>query len=74
VNERGEAMTTKRLLQGQVDFLRRQYTNAAAILALMEKTTNPEELAKKRMEQLEPLKKRISEFEEAIGELGDRGT
>ena len=67
-------MTTKRLLQGQVDFLRRQYTNAAAILALMEKTTNPEELAKKRMEQLEPLKKRISEFEEAIGELGDRGT
>ena len=48
-------MTTKRLLQGHVEFLRRQYTNAAAILALMEKTTNPEELARKRMEQLEPL-------------------
>ena len=67
-------MTTKRLLQGQVDFLRRQYTNAAAILALMEKTTKTEELAKKRMEQLEPLKKRIAAFEEVIGELGDGGT
>ena len=66
-------MTTKRLLQGQVDFLRRQYTNAAAILALMEKTTKPEELAKMRVEQLGPLKKRIAEFEEAIGELGDGG-
>ena len=67
-------MTTKRLLQGHVEFLRRQYTNAAAILALMEKTTNPEELARKRMEQLEPLKKRIAEFEEVIGDLGDGGT
>jgi hypothetical protein len=67
-------MTTKRLLQGHVEFLRRQYTNAAAILALMEKTTKPEELAKMRMEKLEPLKKRIAEFEEVIGELGDGGT
>lgn len=67
-------MTTKRLLQGQVEFLRRQHTNAAAILALMEKATKPEELAKMRMEQLEPLKKRIAEFEEAIAELGDWGT
>jgi hypothetical protein len=67
-------MTTKRLLQGHVEFLRRQYTNAAAILALMEKTTKPEELAKMRMEQLEPLRKRIAEFEETIGELGDGGT
>jgi hypothetical protein len=54
--------------------MRRQYTNAAAILALMEKTTKPEELAKMRMEQLDPLKKRIAEFEEVIGELGDGGT
>jgi hypothetical protein len=67
-------MTTKRLLQGHVEFLRRQFTNATALLALMEKTTKPEELAKMRMEQLDPLKKRIAEFEEAIGELGDGGT
>jgi hypothetical protein len=64
-------MDTRKVMRGYLEMFRWQYTQKASILALMEKTTKPEELAKMREEQLGPLGRRIADFEECLRSADD---
>ena len=62
-------MQTKEELQRRLAALRVEYGRHRSMIEMMEKATMPEDLAKMRSEQLDPINREMQRVEEELGKL-----